>query len=342
MEYDFERPRGVRTTDTWWLFYERNRDEIRKILSRELTTRGALSAACGLCHWRTVCRAELESAGDLTLIPSLGRALRDRMTPTVATLSDFAKADCDTFITGSKTIFEGLGADRLRLFHLRAGLLTQPGSVPILRAPVDLPTCTSELFFDIEADPMRDITYLHGFVERRPETGGHAFTGIFADDPTPEAEREAFRQAIDFIRARPASVIFYYSKYERTMYRKLQTRFPDICLAKEIEEIFTHPRSVDLYCDVVTKATEWPTHSHSIKALAKYLGFAWRDVDPSGAASIEWYHRWVEERDPAVKQRILDYNEDDCLATAVLLDKVREMSLRYTGKSAGTNLPEAN
>ena len=96
--------------------------------------------------------------------------------------------------------------------------------------------------------------------------------------------------------------------------------------AKDIEELFTHPRSVDLYCDVVTKATEWPTHSHSIKALAKYLGFAWRDVDPSGAASIEWYHRWVEERDPAVRQRILDYNEDDCLATAVLLDKVRQLA----------------
>jgi predicted RecB family nuclease len=110
------------------------------------------------------------------------------------------------------------------------------------------------------------------------------------------------------------------------MYRKLQAKYPDVCSADEIEALFTSPRSVDLYCDVVIKATEWPTHNYSIKTLAKYLGFAWRDRDPSGAASIEWYHRWVEDGDIAVKQRILDYNEDDCRATIVLLDGIRALA----------------
>lgn len=44
---------------------------------------------------------------------------------------------------------------------------------------------------------------------------------------------------------------------------------------------------VDLYFDVVKKATEWPLYDQSIKTLAQYLGFEWRDPDPSGAASIE-------------------------------------------------------
>lgn len=126
--------------------------------------------------------------------------------------------------------------------------------------------------------------------------------------------------------ARPGAAIYYYSKYERTAYRKLQRRFPDVCSAETIEALFTSPRSVDLYCDVVMKATEWPVRNHSIKTLAKHLGFAWRDVDPSGAASIEWYHRWIETGDDAVRQRILDYNEDDCRATAVLLGGIRRLS----------------
>ena len=71
---------------------------------------------------------------------------------------------------------------------------------------------------------------------------------------------------------------------------------------------------------MVLKATEWPTRDLSIKTLARYLGFAWRDIHPSGAASIEWFHRWIETGDPAVRQRILDYNEDDCRATRVLRD----------------------
>ena len=69
----------------------------------------------------------------------------------------------------------------------------------------------------------------------------------------------------------------------------------------------------------------WPTNDQSIKTLAKYLGFEWRDTDPSGAESIEWYHRWVEGGDELVKQRILEYNEDDCRATRVLLDALRAM-----------------
>ena len=82
----------------------------------------------------------------------------------------------------------------------------------------------------------------------------------------------------------------------------------------------------DLYLDVVKPATEWPTNDQSIKTLAKYLGFAWRDNNPSGAASIEWFDQWVRTRDPEIRQRILDYNEDDCKATRVLLDGVRSLA----------------
>jgi predicted RecB family nuclease len=60
--------------------------------------------------------------------------------------------------------------------------------------------------------------------------------------------------------------------------------------------------------------------------LAKHLGFKWRDPHPSGAASIEWFDRWVITRDAAARQRILDYNEDDCRATRVLLDGIRALS----------------
>ncbi len=49
---------------------------------------------------------------------------------------------------------------------------------------------------------------------------------------------------------------------------------------------------------------------------------------PSGAASIEWYHRWVETRDVAIRQRIFDYNEDDCTAMRVLLDAVQKLPIK--------------
>ena len=98
---------------------------------------------------------------------------------------------------------------------------------------------------------------------------------------------------------------------------------------EEIEALFAEEHTVDLY-RIVKSSTEWPTWNHSIKTLAKYLGFSWRDTNPSGAASIEWYDSFVESGDRVVLQRILDYNEDDCRAMIVLLDAIREMQLRTT------------
>jgi predicted RecB family nuclease len=255
----------------------------------------------------------------------LGRLLRDAMKDRVASIKAFADSDPDGFITGkNKTCFQGLGADRLRLFHSRAVMLTQPTPRPFLRNPVVLQPAPLELFFDIEVDPLRDICYLHGIVERRNgENQTERFLSFFTDEVTPRAESQAFADALAYLQSQADRVIYFYSKYERTIYRKLQRKYPDVCSPDDIERLFEPPRAVDLYGDVVIKATEWPTRDHSIKTLAKYLGFTWRDVHPSGAASIEWFDRWCRERDPAVRQRILDYNEDDCRATRVLLDGIR-------------------
>lgn len=324
--YELEAPRGPRVPLTLWQEYQDKLGEARAIVASEGHCRGALSSKCKQCHWYTACSMELKSNSDLTLIPQLGRALRDVMVDTVGSVSEFAMCNPDAFITGKKTVFKGLGPDRLRTFHLRAQLLSDPDAVPILTKPLTLPQSEVELFFDIEVDTMRDLTYLHGIIERRGgDSTTERFHALFAEDETPEAEREAFAAAFALLTANPNATIWYYSKYERTIYRKLQGRYPDVCSAEDIGALFDPARAIDLYNDVVTKATEWPTNDHSIKTLAKYLGFAWRDNNPSGAASIEWFDQWVKTRDQAVRQRILDYNEDDCRATRVLLDGIRDL-----------------
>lgn len=325
--YDFTAPQGPKKPETLWDEYQSALAEARAILARHTTPQGAYGAVCKLCHWYNFCLKQLTLADDLTLIPSLGRSLRDTMQDTVATVGDLAAANPEGFINGTKTVFRGLGPDRLRLFHARAAMLKQEHPQAYLRAPIILRVAPVELFFDIEFDPMRNVCYLHGIVERRDgNTGAERFVYFFTPDVSPEAEREAFAQAYRYLTERSDALIYYYSKYERTHFRKLRGKYPDVCSADDIERLFDPARAIDLYGDVVIKATEWPTPDHSIKTLAKHLGFAWRDTHPSGAASIEWFDRWCRERDPAVRQRILDYNEDDCRATRVLLDGIRALT----------------
>jgi predicted RecB family nuclease len=60
-----------------------------------------------------------------------------------------------------------------------------------------------------------------------------------------------------------------------------------------------------------------------LKQLAMAAGFHWRDANPSGEASMLWYEVATRQHGDvafASRQRILDYNEDDCRATRALRD----------------------
>ncbi len=327
--YDLDSPMGKRDATSLWEFYEFCLENVTLMVNQKKKTLPALCSMCKLCHWRSFCKAQLQGIDDLSLIPELGRSRRDAMLPHFKNVDDLAKGDLNDFIKGKKTVIPGIGPGMLETLQERAKLLNQPDTGPYLKENIDLPQFETELFFDVETDPLRDICYLHGFVERRnsdPLT--EKYVAFFANQPTPEDEKKAFKEACDYIQKRQPCVIYYYSPYERTTSRKLQKRYPDVITDVDLESMFSANIAVDLYLDVVKSKTEWPTNDYSIKTLATYLGFKWRDKEPSGAASIEWYHRWIETGDVAIRHRILDYNEDDCIAMRVLLDAVLKLSIK--------------
>ena len=329
VRYDLDAPLSQRDpSDTLWTRYLEARFEVGQLLTQQSRSTPAASAVCKLCVWRSACLADIRTADDLTLLPELGRAKRDALCTEFPTVSALAAADVARYVTEKgKTRFPGIGAVMLRRLQARARLAVTPQAQPYFRETVNLPTAPQELFFDIETDPLRDLCYLHGFVLR--ENGDavtERFVAFFAEPETPLAERDAFAAAWGFIREHAEAVVVYYSKYERTVYRALQAKYPEVCGAEEIEALFAAvpERSFDLYFDAVKKS-EWPTMDYSVKTLARFCGFQWRDADPSGASSIQWFDEWVTTRDPAIRQRILDYNEDDCIAMRVVLDRMRGM-----------------
>lgn len=320
--YDLDAPQGPRTPTTLWQEYESCLSLAREILAGREKTRAALSGMCKLCHWRTACRKRLEAMHDLTLIPELGRSKRDVMLPHVGSVKALSTIDLSTLPK-----IPGVGQATLSRFQARARLQTQTNARPYLKEPLDLPKADVELFLDVETDPMRDICYLHGLVERHGgDNSTERYVAFLAEEPTQEAEERAFDEAWTYVRDREPCMVYYYSHYERTIWRKLQARYAHVASEDEIEAMFAPGVAVDLYGDVVRPKTEWPTHDYSIKSLASCLGFEWRDLEPSGAASVEWYHRWTETANPALRQRILEYNEDDCRAMRVVLEGVRSLA----------------
>ena len=165
--YDFTETYGKRNPRTLWEDYQECLAQAQAIVTKETDTQPAYGGACKLCHWYNTCLSRLSAADDLTLIPELGRSRRDAMLGEIATIHDFAAVDPAQFVTGTKTAFSGIGAATLTKLHDRAKLIATGNKArPYLRKPVNLPPAGHELFFDIESDPMRNICYLHGFVER--------------------------------------------------------------------------------------------------------------------------------------------------------------------------------
>jgi predicted RecB family nuclease len=324
--YDLDQPRGPRIGASMWDEYTMILADVDEIVARRAATRPALISACSLCHWRTHCRHQMVEADDLTLIPELGRSTRDKFPPGLSTVAALAGTPLEDLIVHGKSQIAGIGARTLQKYHARAVLQKERSPVPYFLEPVRLPKRPVELFFDVETDPFRGLCYLHGFVERSAHRlKDERYVAFLAEEPTQEAERVAFARAWAYVKTRSDAVVYYYSKYERTTWAQLAARYPDVAAKEDVLALFEDERFIDLYNDIVRSRMIWPTVSLSIKALARHLGFRWRDTDPSGAASIHWFHRWVETGDPQIRQRILDYNEDDCRATRVLVDTLNAL-----------------
>ncbi len=319
--YDLDAARGTRLPPMREEYRE-IRERVREICRRASLTRPGLCAACKLCHWRSHCFARMKASDDLTLIPELGREKREKMLPHLPTIKALAEAGAEKLADGKRSLVPGIGVETLRKFHDRARLIKTPGAKPYFTGEASLPREGMELFYDVETDPMREVCYLHGFVERTPR--GERYLSFFAARPTEKDEREAFVSAWNYISASDFSALYVYSHYEETTLKRLAARHPGVATAEEVEKLFGRNEVVDLYGGLVRPKMVWPTHDLSIKTLAAFLGFKWRDPEPSGAVSIQWYHEWVVTGDSALKERIIKYNEDDCRAMRVLLDWARK------------------
>ena len=330
--YDLSQSRGPRIKDSMWDEYGEVLLDVKAIADRHVTTRPGLISKCKECHWRSHCRREIVGADDLTLIFDLGQGKREKFPPSIATVADLASASLPDLIPDGKSAIPGIGDKTLRKYHARAVLQKQTAPAPYFTDDVQLPVSDTELFFDVETDPFRGLCYLHGFVERTGRSSGtEKYVEFFADEAAEEAERDAFAQAWAYVQERNDAAVYYFGHYERTTWKQLAGRFPNVATVDDVTALYDEDRFVNLYDDVVKSRMIWPTYSLSLKELAKFLGFKWRDADPSGAGSIQWFHEWVETGDASIRQRILKYNEDDCRATRVLVDALRDLTRQHPG-----------
>lgn len=322
--YDLDKPIGVKNPQSWWQFYLNTKAKAVSLMTNEVQNKPAYSGKCKLCPWYTSCKKWIKQNNDPTMIFYVGRAVRDVLFKDleIESYQELIDINVEQVLTRKakeKGFLNRIGKDSLEKAMKRARIMKE-NNKPVIYDSTAFPKTSYDLFFDIEDDPTQAFVYLHGVYERSPK--GERFVSFVAEEKTDESEKIAWQQFWKYIHSLPKDdfTVYYYSHHEKTTYKRMSKKYPDVVGDEELEWFFSKEKAIDLYSDIILKNTDWPLMSYSLKEIAQYLDFKWRDESPSGAASIQWFNKYLETKDLKDMERILLYNEDDCKATMVIKD----------------------
>jgi uncharacterized protein len=118
--------------------------------------------------------------------------------------------------------------------------------------------------------------------------------------------------------------LYHWDHYEKTQLRKASERHG---LLEDYNSLVL-PHLEDL-CRAAQESYVLPTPGYSIKVVAPYFGFKWRqdasEVDAMKSAMI-WYKQATQGGTGQALEKVLRYNEDDCKAMIVVKDAFEKLA----------------
>ncbi|KLO24325.1 hypothetical protein X275_00575 [Marinitoga sp. 1197] len=245
---------------------------------------------CKFCKIKVQCHRELLKKGDISIVPGIStsylKLLKDiNINPIKAVEANKIEQVPPQF--------------RKPLYNLKSLLENKP----IIINKFDIPK--KYIVYDVET--YRDLDFLHGILIKNKYK---AFLNLENIDDN----LERFLKFIDSTK----DIIVHYDVYD---IKRLQM------ITKNISHLYKYlykieDRSYDLY-EKIQKNIAIPVTSYSLKDISKYFGYKWR-TDLNGYAIFIEYKNYLKGHKESL-EKIIKYNEDDCRATAMIMEKLREL-----------------
>jgi predicted RecB family nuclease len=260
-----------------------------------------LRRACDSGPWGHKCLEDCVEANDIGLIYNVPVPTLDRLRELgIKTVDQLAKLD---------PMFpeDGITQKTWQRIIYQAKSLTEDKIIWVKKP--NIPDSEHKIYFDIEGDPLLETEYLFGFWLSKEQK----YKYFIAEEPN--KEENMWYEFLEWLKTLPQDyVVYHYASYEKGRLTMLEKKYGG---SNELN-IFKG-RLVDLFT-VVKDSLIFPSYFYSIKNLAKsrFVNYKWRHQKAGGAQSIFWYEKWLESGDRQVLQDIIDYNEDDVIATEYL------------------------
>lgn len=258
-----------------------------------------LSKTCDLCEYYNYCRKLAKEQDNLSLIRGLSlREIEKLNKKGIFTVNQYSFTFRPRKKRKKNTVF-------LKKHHHALQALAIRTNKTYIYSTITVPFSKNKIFIDIEYLPEDKHPYLIGIVivQGKNEISHSIWIN---DDKEYETKIEYF---LKIISAFKEFQIYYYGQTERKFFEsilKLDNTRKDIV-----------KRMLDNSINVISLIygnIYFPTYSNSLKNIANYLGFTWNIKFTTGLDAIYWRRYWLTTGNECEKEKIIQYNIDDCLA----------------------------
>jgi predicted RecB family nuclease len=257
-----------------------------------------LNSHCRVCEFQQRCKDEAKKQDNLSLLHRMTeKTIRQYNHKGIFTVNQLSY----TFHPRRKSK-RAKARGRPHSYPLQA-MAIRDQKVYVLDLPV-LASAATQAFIDMEGDPDGGFVYLIGLLVVRD--GQETYYSFWAD--TRDDEPAIFERLNRTIAESDDPQVFHYGPYEARVLKRAAS-----CPAHfKLREIVGF-RLINVLSEIYSKIY-FPTYTNSLKDIAAYLKYNWRTPGATGLDAMVWRNRWESSRDETLKQRLIEYNQDDCHA----------------------------
>lgn len=264
---------------------------------------------CSICPWLNSCYTVAKSQQHLSLLPGVTpnryKHLQNLGLTTLESIAQIGPNYLQPIL--EKDIAEQLVRQAQSVLDNRVIVIPSSGKQTsvinsnTINAPV-------ELYFDIEAQPDLNLDYLLGVLVVDKVAQTETFHALLAKKP--EEEELVWQQFLNLVTDYPHAPIYHFSPYEADTVKRLAKLYKTP--VSQTQAVLQ--RFIDIHKQLTSIVT-LPVEGYSLKAIASWQNFKWRNPDANGAQCICWYDEWLQSGEQNFLDLIVCYNEDDCHAT---------------------------
>ncbi len=269
---------------------------------------------CTICSWQKFCDAEAKNNGFLTDIDGVG-------SKTALILKNNGISNIKELATSKKMeLGEKLLQFKEQKFEKASKFINQSkaylSGIPIrIYAKDGLSNFFSKkdsgfLIFDIESNPDEKHDFLYGFLKVN-----HLFEKIEDSFYDPilnlkKNSKKSYHEIFQKLFYKENWPVLHYGETEKISILNLARQ---LNLDSQAIEILKS-KFIDLHL-ITREAWILPIKNYSLKTVANWMGFKWKQKNVSGSKALYWWIQYKTTSNSLFLEKIIKYNRDDCLAT---------------------------